>query len=55
MASKFDPLPEIVSIIRDAIKDGLIQRETLQRFDHQVQHMEGTELEAYLQDLWDNI
>jgi hypothetical protein len=52
---RMDPLPQIIEIVRDAIKDGLIPTETLERFNHQVKHLQGVALEEYLQGLWDNI
>lgn len=50
----FDPLPEIVSIVRDAIKDGLID-EPLETFEQELRLRSGTELEDYIQTTWDKI
>lgn len=51
----FDPMPEIVGIVRSAIKDGLIGSETLEDFDLTVKSLKGPDLEDYLQTLWDNL
>lgn len=51
----FDLLPEIVGVVRDAIKDGLITSESLSRFNDMVSELKGAELENYLQTLWDDI
>lgn len=50
-----DHMRNIVLIVRDAIKDGLIKSETLKRFNHTVTTLKGTELEEYLQKLWDEL
>jgi hypothetical protein len=50
----FDPLPEIIQIIRDAISDGLID-EDLSVFEHNLRTLHGGELEDYLQEVWDRI
>ena len=49
-----DLMPEIIRIIRDAIKDGLIRHESLRRFDRNVRTLKGAALEDYLQALWDD-
>lgn len=53
--SNFDPLPEIINIVRDAITDGLLTGETVERFDETVKRLHGVELEDYIQELWDKI
>lgn len=58
-AAVHDPLPEIIQIIRDAIKEGLIN-EPLERFDAQVSILSGADcdgyiLEDYIQAVWDKI
>lgn len=49
-----DPLPEIITIIRDAIHDGLIN-EPVGTFEHNLKTLHGAELEDYLQQVWDSI
>lgn len=49
-----DLLPQIVQIIRDAIKDGLVRGESLRRFNRNVKNLKGPALEDYLQRLWDD-
>jgi hypothetical protein len=51
---QFDPLPEIVEIVRDAIRDGLIY-EPLDTFEHNLKTRHGADLEDYLQTVWDKI
>lgn len=51
----FDPLPEIMGIVRSAIRDGLIKSETLEEFDLKVESLKGPALEDYLQTLWDHL
>lgn len=55
LAGGFDLLPEIVGVVRDAIKDGLITSETTHDFNLKVASLKGTDLEDYLQTLWDDI
>lgn len=50
-----DHMPNIIRIVRDAIKDGLIKTEKLGRFNHQVKTLKGSELEDYIQKLWDEV
>lgn len=49
-----DPLPEIVEIVRDAIKDGLVN-EPLATFNENIRTLHGAELEDYIQNVWDQI
>lgn len=51
----FDPMPEIVDIVRSSIKDGFIMSETLEAFDSTVKILKGPALEDYLQTLWDEL
>jgi hypothetical protein len=51
----FDLMPEIKTIVRDAIKDRLIQSEDIKTFDEKVRTLKGADLEEYLQNLWDDL
>ena len=51
----FDLLPEIKTIVRDAIRDRLIQSEDIKTFDEKVRTLKGADLEEYLQNLWDDL
>lgn len=51
----FDLMGDIVGIVRDAIEAGLIKSESLYDFDATIQELSGSELEDYLQNLWDNL
>jgi len=50
-----DLMPHIVRIVRDALKDGLIRGDSVERFNKKVKTLKGPELEDYLQKLWDKI
>jgi hypothetical protein len=50
-----DHMPNIIRIVRDAIKDGLIKGEKLKVFNHKVKTLKGNELEDYIQQLWDKV
>lgn len=50
-----DDIGEIVDIVRDAIKDGIIRSETVETFDARIQNLSGNDLEDYLQILWDAV
>lgn len=53
--STHDWLPQIKQIVRDAIVDGLLKSETKEAYDQKVKELQGPELEAYLQRLWDEV
>jgi hypothetical protein len=46
---------EIIRIVRDAIQDGLIRTERLRTFNKKIKTLKGSELEDYLQNLWDQV
>ena len=50
-----DHMPNIIMIVRDAIKDGLLKGERLKTFDYKVKTLKGSELEDYIQTLWDQV
>jgi hypothetical protein len=52
---EMDLMPQIKRIVRDAIQDGLIKSESLREFDRKVKTLTGTQLEDYLQELWDKL
>lgn len=45
----------VIAIIEDAIKDGLIRTERLRTFRKNLKKLEGAELDAYLEKLWDKV
>lgn len=53
--SEMDLMPQIKRIVRDAIQDGLIKSESLREFDRKVKTLKGTQLEDYIQKLWDEL
>jgi hypothetical protein len=55
METSHDLLPQIATITRDAIRDGLITETTVYEFDTQVAVRNGPELEDYIQALWDQL
>lgn len=52
---RFDLLGYVTETVRKAIEIGLIKSTSIFEFDLDVETMEESELEDYLQDLWDNI
>lgn len=51
----FDLLPEIKEVVRDSIKDGLVTSVSIEDYDATVAQLTGSDLENYLQTLWDEI
>lgn len=54
-SGSFDLLPEIKEVVRDSIKDGLVTSVSIEDFDDTVAQLSGSDLENYLQTLWDEI
>lgn len=46
---------EVIQIIIDAIRDGLLRTERLRTFHKKLDMLSGREREDYLQGLWDQI
>jgi len=54
-ATVFNHEPEVIQIIIDSIRDGLLRSERLRTFHKKLDLLKGQEREDYLQGLWDKI